>query len=105
MACKFCFNAHVYAKIPKTAEEEYFGADLDDTNDFSSFVVGCSGKGFQLFLNTGAGEAINIEVCEWGKNERWNTVAKYYPKYCPECGRKLDEYDVGTNGTEFKQKS
>lgn len=98
--CNFCFNAHVYEKISKEGDYEHF---LDDTNDFSSIGIGNSDKHIKLYLNSGYGEAVNIETCEWGKDERWHTVAKYYPKYCPECGRKLDEFTVGDRGSFFKK--
>jgi hypothetical protein len=57
----------------------------------------------RLYLNSGGGEAVNIEVCEL-YNGRWHTVGKYYPKFCPECGRSLLEYEIDERGTLFKKK-
>lgn len=88
--CKFCFNAHVWASLPKT-EEDYYDTGLDDSNDFRSATIGYSDTDFQMYLNTGNGKPTNIEVCTWIK-DRWVTVAEYYPKYCPECGRELIEH-------------
>ncbi len=100
--CNFCFNAYVYAELSKP-EEDYFDEGLDDTNDGGSSTIGISDEDFRLFINSGMGEAINIEVCQWGINKRWNTIAKYYPKYCPECGRKLSEYEIAERGTSFNK--
>lgn len=106
--CSFCFNAHVYNSLPKT-EEDYYDSGLDDSNDFSSISIGrtCSlpdSKPHQIYINSGNGEATNIEVCEW-YNGRWHTIGKYYLKFCPECGRKLDEYEIEEKGISFKRRS
>lgn len=95
--CNFCFNA--YVQPVDLACDIY----LDDTNDFHSATVGFSDKHIQLYINSGSGEALNLEVCELRDN-RWYTVSKYYPKFCPECGRKLDEYIIETRGKSFKKK-
>lgn len=103
--CPFCFNAHVWAKEPKT-EEDYFDRGLDDTNDASSHTIGKSGSIHSMYINSGNGEPVSIEVCEWKKNgyrgnDGYVTVSIYYPKYCPECGRKLDEYIIDERGTNY----
>lgn len=104
MSCHFCFNAHVWAKEPHI-EEDYYESSLDNSNDFSSSTIGTTcglpnGYPHQIYLNSGGGKAINIEVCEWYYG-RWHTVGVYYPKFCPECGRKLDEYVIAERGTAF----
>lgn len=104
MSCRFCYNVHVWAKEPKT-EEDYFDNGLDDTNDFHSSTIGHSSRDRQIFFNSGNGKPCNIEFCEWSHirykgKEGWVTTAIYYPKYCPECGRKLDEYDIDERGNE-----
>lgn len=103
--CPFCFNAYVYSKQP---QDDLFDEGLNDTNDSSSATIGRSGDCVCMYLNTGNGEATNIEVCQWvtdidatPHSGRWHTVAKYYPKYCPECGRKLEEYQVGERGSTY----
>ena len=108
MACKFCYNAYVWAKEPHK-EEDYFDEGLHDSNDFSSITIGHGASKTQMYINSGNGEAVNIEVCRWTPggyqgHDGWVTVAKYYPKFCPECGRKLDEYEVGQKGTSFTKK-
>lgn len=92
--CKYCFNARVY----KPADEELmdpFATELTDENDFSSCSIGhCHSKERRFMINSGNGHPVNIEfdLLDNRTNE-WHIVGKYYPKYCPECGRRLDEYD------------
>ena len=107
--CPFCFNAYVDAKLHKS-EDDYFDNELTDENDFGSSTIGISSNGIQLYLNRGNGEACNIEVCQWLSDlnglvhsGRWHTVAKYYPKFCPECGRPLNEYIIDERGKSFKK--
>lgn len=108
--CHFCFNAYVYNSLPKL-EEDYYDTGLDDTNDAFSGTVGDSLKGIQMYINSGGGKPLEIETCRWVDNPdglplngRWHTIARYYPKYCPECGRNLDEYEIGERGASFKTK-
>ena len=102
MSCHFCFNAYVWAKEPHN-EDDYFNY-LHDDNDGSSCSIGFSGKNYSLYFNSGMGKPCNIEVCTWGENNQWHPVAIYYPKFCPECGRKLDEYDICERGRSFNRK-
>ena len=102
MSCHFCYNAHVWAKEPKT-EEDYFNEELNDSNDSGSSTIGLSCTPHQIYINSGAGMATNIEFCEWYNNS-WHTVGIYYPKFCPECGRPLDEYTIDECGTGFTKK-
>ena len=103
MSCHFCYNAHVWAKEPHD-EEDYFDEGLHDENDGSSCGIGYSGPKYAMYFNSGMGQACNIETCTWNSETGWIPVAKYFPKFCPECGRKLDEYDVDKRGTTFKRK-
>ena len=91
--CKYCFNARI--------DEKYFHGSLDvydecltDDNDFSSHSIGHSHKpcSYSLMLNAGNGVPVNIEGRHHDDTCGWYTVLKYYPKYCPECGRRLNEY-------------
>jgi hypothetical protein len=51
-------------------------------------------------ISSGYGEPVRMEIDHWYEHLReWRTVGKYYPKYCPECGRKLDEYAVNDNSS------
>lgn len=103
-ACPFCFNAYVYAKMPKTEEELYFDDGLDDTNDGSSCGIGHCSKDYTMFFNSGMGVPCNIEICNWREGYGWSPIGKYYPKFCPECGRKLDEYEIDERGTNYDRK-
>lgn len=91
--CKYCFNARVYK--PTLAEQlDPYDTELTDENDSSSCVVGKNIDGYTVMINSGHGEPVNLEFMQWSdKVGRWQTVGKYKPKYCPECGRRLDEYD------------
>ena len=89
--CPVCFNAYVYNSLPKV-EEDYFDEGLNDTNDFGSRTVGTSNNGFQMYINSGGGRPLEIETCQW-TNDKWHTMAVYRPKFCPECGRALTEYN------------
>ena len=92
--CKYCFNARVY----KPTEEELmdpFATELTDENDFSSCSIGhCFSRNRRFMINSGDSHPVNIEFQEWtDKMPEWHRVGIYYPKYCPECGRRLDEYN------------
>lgn len=91
--CKYCFNARVY----KPTDEELmnpFATELTDENDSSSCGVGQSSLGTRFMISSGYGEPVRIELDKFLElRQEWLTVGKYYPKYCPECGRRLDEYD------------
>lgn len=96
--CKYCFNARVY----KPTEEELtdpFATQLTDENDSSSCGVGhCFSRNRRFMINSGHGHPVNIVFEEWTENmPEWHRVGIYYPKHCPECGRKLDEYDNKVN--------
>ena len=95
--CKYCFNARVY----KPTEEELmdpFATELTDDNDSSSCGVGKSSGGTRFMISSGCGEPVRIEIDKFLElRQEWVTVGKYYPKYCPECGRRLDEYEKINN--------
>ena len=94
--CRFCFNSRVY----QTTEDDWFSTPFTDENDSSSISVGDACKHRRILISSGHGEPTRIEFDEWFEdNQRWITTAQYYPKYCPECGRKIDEYERrGING-------
>ena len=102
MSCHFCYNAYVWANEPHN-EEDYFDGGLTPDNDGSSCGIGTAETGHCLYFNSGMGVPCNIEACEWGEDQRWHTVARYYPKFCPECGRKLDEFIIGERGASFNK--
>lgn len=101
--CNFCFNAYVDSKLPETEDDVYFGNELTDDNDGSSATIGKSANNFQMYFNSGMGKPCNIEVCTWLENYGWSHVSVYYPKFCPECGRNLDEYTISERGNSYER--
>ena len=72
-----------------------FATELTDENDFSSCGVGTSSMGTRFMISSGYGEPVRIEIDKFLElRQEWVTVGKYYPKYCPECGRRLNEYEM-----------
>lgn len=82
MACKMCINAHT-------------DPDLTSDNDLSYFDVGKYEKSFRLMLRTGDGRPTGMLVEHLDEEIGWNTVGFYWPKFCPNCGRKLTENEEG----------
>ena len=92
--CKYCFNARIYKPTEKELMDP-FATELTDENDSSSCCVGTSHNNTRLMISSGYGEPVRIEIDKFFEDyQEWHTVGKYYPKYCPECGRRLDEYEV-----------
>lgn len=83
LVCEKCYNARI-------ADPD---DELTDENDFSSYSIGNCSDGYSVFLNSGNGKPVEIEVLRWSKErQQQETVAIYRPKFCPECGRPLYEY-------------
>lgn len=57
--------------------------------NFEYFVIGDAGKGSRLLMRSG-GDTPLIILSEKRRQNRWHTLAVYTPKFCPECGRKLE---------------
>ena len=88
--CRFCFNSRIYQE----PEDDWFSTPLTDENDSCSIGVGDYCNNRCIRISSGNGEPTRIEFDEWFEGcRRWITTGKYYPKYCPECGRKIDEYE------------
>lgn len=88
--CRFCFNSRIYQKT----EDDWFCDPFTDENDSCSIGVGSAAKDTRIMISSGYGKPTRIEFDEWINDCReWITYARYYPKYCPECGRKIDEYE------------
>ena len=103
MSCHFCYNAHVWAsELDNT--EDYFDEGLNDNNDGSSCGIGTACKGYQIWFNSGMGVPCNVEVGTWKESSGWVPIARYYPQFCPVCGRKLDEYIITERGVSFERK-
>lgn len=68
--------------------------DLEDYNDFSSSVIGSFSHDCRIMLSSGNGKPLRIDIARWNnESQRWVDIGIYYPKYCPECGRKIWEYE------------
>lgn len=82
--CEFCDNGRT-------------NDDLDDDNDYGSISIDgyrIEDKGYRLMLTYGWSKPLRIEADVWNdKRKEWSLhVLQYYPKFCPECGRRLSEY-------------
>ena len=81
--CYMCYNA----KLDDTGE-------LNDKNDFSSITVGNSASGYRIMISSGYGKSLRIEQWILCKDANtWALAGEYYPKYCPNCGREITEYN------------
>ena len=70
---------------------------LTEENDAASQTIGDSEQHLHLFFTTGGRRAPRIEVWQVFPSERFVTenrlVAHYFPKFCPECGRRINQED------------
>lgn len=96
--CEMCLNARVWVPtsdlngngLPDTDDDDI----LTDETDFSSVPVGSCIPGYGLRVDSGYGRSVRIEATEWDPKSQKNvTVSCYMPKFCPNCGRPLVEYD------------
>jgi hypothetical protein len=58
--------------------------------------VGIADKGYRVMFVKDPYKPLLIEFGHWNDKlnpSQWLAVAGYFPKFCPECGRKIDEYD------------
>ena len=95
--CKYCFNARIYKPTDEERMDPY-NTELTDENDYSSCGVGHCSYRKRFMITSGYGEPLRIEFEEYfPDDESWHIVGKYYPKYCPECGRRIDEYEKDNN--------
>lgn len=72
---------------------EFCSCGLEKSDDYSvSRPIGSAQNGYVLYLNSAGGLPTYIDVLHF-KYDRLpaQTITHYYPKYCPECGRKLTE--------------
>ena len=67
--------------------------DLTDYNDFYSGTIGSFSHDCRIMLTSGSGKPLRIEIARWSdKRQQWEDIGIYYPKFCPECGREIVEY-------------
>lgn len=82
--CSMCFNARIDPN-----------AELADDNDYSYKPVGKSKDGFRIGIGAGDGRPVRIEFEMWSENcSEMITVGRYHPRFCPNCGRRLTEYEA-----------
>lgn len=78
--CRMCYNARL-------------DDELTDENDFSAIGIGSCSNGYRMMLCSGYGRPLRIEVEKWDEKAGWYKIGKYNPEYCPNCGRKIEEYN------------
>ena len=78
--CDMCNNARIYD-------------DLTNENDYSAISVGKSAKGNRIMFCSGDGKPLRIEFEKWNDKAGWGKISEYRPRYCPNCGRKIVEYN------------
>lgn len=85
MSCKFCAN--------NRTNPEW---ELEEDQVFYAMSVGKSENSTRIMFVKNPNEPLMLEVSRWNDKinpQQWQPVGYYYPKFCPECGRKIDEYD------------
>lgn len=74
--CSFCCNAFV-------------DEDLCHDNDLSYKCIGDSAAGYQAYIRSG--DRRGVVILFQARAKTWHSVGVYVPKFCPECGRRLEE--------------
>lgn len=84
--CRFCNNARV-ARDP----------DLNDNNDLSFYPTAGSfaNPGYRMIIGAGGGKPVRLLFENLDGRRGWLPCVEYRPRFCPECGRRLDEYEKG----------
>ena len=80
--CKYCFNSRI-------CDDD----DFTDKNDYSAICVGNSLEKYNIMFCSGWGRAPRIEFDVLSSDDLMHTVAVFYPKFCPFCGREITEYN------------
>lgn len=85
MSCRFCEN--------NRTNPEW---ELDEEQVSYAMTIGRFERGHRIMFNKVPNQPLCIEFDYWRedfKPSQYQLVGYYYPKFCPECGRKIDEYD------------
>lgn len=84
--CRMCHNARL-------------DDELTDDNDGAYISVGKTATHYRIGIGSGMGKPLRIEFEHWDDKRQENiVVGRYLPKFCPECGRPIVEYEVTDNG-------
>lgn len=68
--------------------------ELNDNNDYSACTIGIwNDDNLRMMLCSGGRKPTRIELEKWIDKIGWVTIGVYYPKYCPNCGREIIEYN------------
>lgn len=80
--CNFCRNA-------------FCDPTLDHDNDLSYFHIGDHDDGYCMSIRSGDMRPVAIVFTDTTcrSSGYCQDVGYYYPKFCPECGRKITERD------------
>ena len=83
--CRFCQNNRTNPEWELSEEQCSY-----------AMTVGKFEKGHRIMLNKQPYQPLCIEFDFWRddfKLQQYQLVGYYYPKFYPECGRKINEYD------------
>lgn len=81
--------------------------NLEDGFDCSAIVVGDTAsmsKRFMICSGNNQPVHLRFEIFDT-EFKRWVLSGRYYPKFCPNCGRELSEYYVEDCGTGAYEKA
>lgn len=68
--------------------------DLSYDTDMSACSIGkCIDSKLRLMLCSGNRKPTRIELESWTELYGWRKIGEYQPNFCPNCGRKLIEYN------------
>jgi len=68
--------------------------DLSEDTDYSAFTLAINkDENIRLMLCSGNRKPLRIEVETWRENYGWAKIDEYLPRYCPNCGREILEYN------------
>lgn len=65
--------------------------ELTDDNDLSFITIGKSAVNYRMMFAAGNGVPPRI-ILEHHNGWEWETIGKYLPRFCPNCGREITEY-------------
>lgn len=83
--CRFCSNNRTNPEWNISEEQCSY-----------AMYRGKSADGHRIMLVKNPNEPLMIETAVWNENLKtpeWQMTGYYYPKFCPECGREINEYD------------